>query len=351
METMPAATSSIRYAREDLRAEIAVVENRAKRASRWASRTMALTAGFGIVAAYHAFTTPAAVPSITELALPAEVLKAIGGMSSYGSGSLPFDSVTTTMADGLETAFKGVAVLAFIVGMAMGVIRQSITAIVLPIGFLLAAFSMPFVLDTVAPELKSSTKREITIECVSKRSCISVLNTAAPMGTASRHFINAQLYAYGGRQDSVMKELSALRSTDGGAEIENSYAPVMAALAVAAGEPLTPAQVSISALAAKQHSDKRARMNGMLVGAGLWGMATLVLGGFGIFLRRRVSTVRAMLRPQRSGKPTPKEAITQDIKGLDVVNLDGTLTTIVATSVAHAVEPHQPLRHPETDWD
>lgn len=375
METISNTPSSVTFAGEDLAEQLAVIEKRGNKAWRWATNTLGVTAGFCLVAAYHAYTMPSAVPSITELALPAEVIKAIAEMSSLGSSTLPFSSAVETLSESTGTIFKVVAIGAFVIGMGVGIIRQSLTAMVLPVFLLMAAFTMPAVLDSVAGGDGSgaSSKPEITIECVSERSCISVLNTAAPIGTAQRHFINAQLYAYGGRAESVKKELAALRTMDGIVEFDKNYKETMAALAVAAGEPLTNAQSAIAALAAKLHSDKSNSMNSMLVGAGLWGAATLLLGGFALFLRRRVRTVRSMLKPVTPARrsPEPEVAALTGEQELDSLEWDDSTQpldldrsqividnfTLIPMRDGQPVEPHAGIRaddaqrQKEVDWD
>lgn len=304
METKQAISVHSSTAIGDLDEQIAVIEKRSRKAWKYARYTMLAAGGACLIGAYHAFTTPEAMPAVSELTLSAEVMKAIADAASQGMNNAPFDGVVDTLTGATTTGLKFLAIIAFIVGLGAAIIRQSLSSMLVPLIIIGAVFTLPPMLQSVNGEGGGSAKKEITIQCVSERSCFSLLNTAAPIGTPGRHFINAQLYAYANKPIFVTKELTALRASDSFTDIEKNHRETITALAIAAGQALTPDQAAILAAATERHQEKVRVRNGMVVAAAFWGIPALLLAGFSLFLRRRVRMVKEMLKPATPHQPT-----------------------------------------------
>ena len=166
-----------------------------------------------------------------------------------------------------------------------------------PLGVQVPLLGASFVLPSMFPELADSEvpPKEITIECVSERRCFSTLNEAAPVGTAGRHFINAQLYAFGQRPEAVARELHALRQLNEAAKIQSDHKEVITALLIAAGEPLEGEHAQIAADAAEKHQRYQEGGKSFLAVAGIMGGIAVLFGAFALFLRLRVRSIRSLL--------------------------------------------------------
>lgn len=74
----------------------------------------------------------------------------VAGAASAGTGGTEFDTMYTMVVDWTEgTLGKLLAVTAFLIGMGMGVIKQSILAVVLGIAFALTLAYAPAIIDAV----------------------------------------------------------------------------------------------------------------------------------------------------------------------------------------------------------
>lgn len=82
--------------------------------------------------------------------LPSMALVAASGAAVAGTGGTEFDAMFTMIKDWTEGSLgKLLAVSAFLIGMGMGIVRQSIIAIVLGIGFALALAYTPAIIEAV----------------------------------------------------------------------------------------------------------------------------------------------------------------------------------------------------------
>ena len=275
-----------------------IIERRAKGSARISLTTGLVAAGGLACALYFTLFAPGAVPGIEALKLPGDVVDklrlmngtggrpALGDIQTIGEGSL---LVLSGMFDML-TVLCGVM---FLLAIAIGFAKQSLRPLL--IAFPLAGAS--FVLPSMFPELVSSEipPKEITIECVSERRCFSTLNEAAPVGTAGRHFINAQLYAFGQRPEAVARELHALRQLNEAAKIQSDHKEVITALLIAAGEPLEGEHAQIAADAAEKHQRYQEGGKSFLAVAGIMGGIAVLFGAFALFLRLRVRSIRSLL--------------------------------------------------------
>lgn len=74
----------------------------------------------------------------------------VAGAASAGTGGTEFDTMYQMVVDWTEgTLGKLLAVTAFLIGMGMGVIKQSILAVVLGIAFALTLAYAPAIIDAV----------------------------------------------------------------------------------------------------------------------------------------------------------------------------------------------------------
>lgn len=74
----------------------------------------------------------------------------VAGTAAAGTGGTEFDTMYEMVVDWTEgTLGKLLAVTAFLIGMGMGVIRQSILAVVLGIAFALTLAYAPQIIDAV----------------------------------------------------------------------------------------------------------------------------------------------------------------------------------------------------------
>ena len=78
------------------------------------------------------------------------MISMVAGMANAGTGGTEFDTMYQMVVDWTEgTLGKLLAVAAFLIGMGMGIVRQSIIAIVLGIGFALALAYAPAIIDAI----------------------------------------------------------------------------------------------------------------------------------------------------------------------------------------------------------
>jgi len=90
------------------------------------------------------------VKNLKNFLLPASALALVSGAALAGTGGTEFDAMYTMIRDWTEgTLGKLLAVSAFLIGMGMGIVRQSILAIVLGVGFALALAYTPTIIDAV----------------------------------------------------------------------------------------------------------------------------------------------------------------------------------------------------------
>lgn len=85
-----------------------------------------------------------------RFAAPLIALALVSSAAVAGTGGTEFDAMYTMVRDWTEgTLGKLLAVAAFLIGMGMGIVKQSIIAIVLGIGFALALAYAPGIIDAV----------------------------------------------------------------------------------------------------------------------------------------------------------------------------------------------------------
>lgn len=88
--------------------------------------------------------------AVKNYGLPVALLALVAGAASAGTGGTEFDTMYDMVVDWTEgTLGKLLAVTAFLIGMGMGVIRQSILAVVLGIAFALTLAYAPAIIDAV----------------------------------------------------------------------------------------------------------------------------------------------------------------------------------------------------------
>lgn len=88
--------------------------------------------------------------AVKKHGLLAALLCLVAGSAVAGTGGTEFDTMYTMVVDWTEgTLGKLLAVTAFLIGMGMGVIRQSILAVVLGIAFALTLAYAPQIIDAV----------------------------------------------------------------------------------------------------------------------------------------------------------------------------------------------------------
>lgn len=87
---------------------------------------------------------------LNKYGLMVALLGLVAGAATAGTGGTEFDTMYTMVVDWTEgTLGKLLAVTAFLIGMGMGVIRQSILAVVLGIAFALTLAYAPQIIDAV----------------------------------------------------------------------------------------------------------------------------------------------------------------------------------------------------------
>jgi len=88
--------------------------------------------------------------AVKNYGLMVALLGLVAGAASAGTGGTEFDTMYQMVVDWTEgTLGKLLAVTAFLIGMGMGVIRQSILAVVLGIAFALTLAYAPQIIDAV----------------------------------------------------------------------------------------------------------------------------------------------------------------------------------------------------------
>lgn len=87
---------------------------------------------------------------ISRYGLLLATLMVIGGTAFAGTGGTTFDTIYTTVRGWAEgTLGKLLAVSAFIIGMGIGIVRQSVLAIVLGLAFAVSLAYAPAVIDSI----------------------------------------------------------------------------------------------------------------------------------------------------------------------------------------------------------
>ena len=87
---------------------------------------------------------------ISRYGLLLATLMVIGGTAFAGTGGTTFDTIFTTVRGWAEgTLGKLLAVSAFIIGMGIGIVRQSVLAIVLGLAFAVSLAYAPAVIDSI----------------------------------------------------------------------------------------------------------------------------------------------------------------------------------------------------------
>jgi conjugal transfer pilus assembly protein TraA len=90
------------------------------------------------------------VKNLKNLLLPSLALAVVSAGAVAGTAGTEFDTMYGMVKDWTEgTLGKLLAVSAFLIGMGMGIVRQSILAIVLGIGFALALAYTPNIIDAI----------------------------------------------------------------------------------------------------------------------------------------------------------------------------------------------------------
>lgn len=274
-----------------------IIERRAKDSARISLTTGLVAAGGLACALYFTLFAPGAVPGIEALTLPADVVGALQLLNRAGAeptlGIHALGDPFMTVFQGMLPLLKLMGGMMLVLGMFAAVVKKSLGPLLMAAPLLGASFVLP----SMFPELASSEipPKEITIECVSERRCFSTLNEAAPVGTAGRHFINAQLYAFGQRPEAVARELHALRQLNEAAKIQSDHKEVITALLIAAGEPLEGEHAQIAADAAEKHQRYQEGGKSFLAVAGIMGGIAVLFGAFALFLRLRVRSIRSLL--------------------------------------------------------
>lgn len=88
--------------------------------------------------------------NLAKAALPTTALLALSASAVAGTGGTEFDAMFAMIKGWTEgTLGKLLAVSAFLIGMGMGIVKQSIMAIVLGIGFALALAYAPGIIEAV----------------------------------------------------------------------------------------------------------------------------------------------------------------------------------------------------------
>jgi conjugal transfer pilus assembly protein TraA len=87
---------------------------------------------------------------ISRYGLLLATLMVLGGTAFAGTGGTTFDTIYTTVRGWAEgTLGKLLAVSAFIIGMGIGIVRQSVLAIVLGLAFAVSLAYAPAVIDSI----------------------------------------------------------------------------------------------------------------------------------------------------------------------------------------------------------
>lgn len=85
-----------------------------------------------------------------NMLLPMAALLTLAGTASAGSGGTEFNAMYTMVRNWAEGGLgKLLAVAAFLIGMGMGIVKQSIMAVVLGIGFALTFAYAPGIIDAI----------------------------------------------------------------------------------------------------------------------------------------------------------------------------------------------------------
>ncbi|MHB8742094.1 MAG: TraA family conjugative transfer protein [Sulfuricaulis sp.] len=87
---------------------------------------------------------------IARYGLLVATLMVLAGTATAGTGGTTFDTIYTTVRGWAEgTLGKLLAVSAFIIGMGIGIVRQSVLAIVLGLAFAVSLAYAPAVIDSI----------------------------------------------------------------------------------------------------------------------------------------------------------------------------------------------------------
>lgn len=88
--------------------------------------------------------------NLKKFALPVATLAIISGGAIAGTGGTEFTTMYTMVVGWTEgTLGKLLAVSAFLIGMGMGIVKQSILAVVLGVGFALTLAYAPAIIDAI----------------------------------------------------------------------------------------------------------------------------------------------------------------------------------------------------------
>lgn len=91
-----------------------------------------------------------AIKNLKAMMLPATAMVLATSVATAGTGGTEFDAMFTMIKDWAEGSLgKLLAVAAFLIGMGMGIVKQSIIAICLGIGFALALAYTPAIIEAV----------------------------------------------------------------------------------------------------------------------------------------------------------------------------------------------------------
>lgn len=87
---------------------------------------------------------------LKKFALPVATVTLIAGGAVAGTGGTEFDTMYQMVVGWTEgTLGKLLAVSAFLIGMGMGIVKQSILAVVLGVGFALTLAYAPAIIDAI----------------------------------------------------------------------------------------------------------------------------------------------------------------------------------------------------------
>ncbi len=88
--------------------------------------------------------------TLKKFGLPVATLAVISGGAVAGTGGTEFDTMYQMVVGWTEgTLGKLLAVSAFLIGMGMGIVKQSILAVVLGVGFALTLAYAPAIIDAI----------------------------------------------------------------------------------------------------------------------------------------------------------------------------------------------------------